>query len=582
METLTIKQSSNSLEKYIDELKLLVDERLSDSQKERLELLKEKLLSKTINFAVIGQFKRGKSTFINALLGKPILPTGVIPLTSVVTIVKYAKEPFAKIVFLDEKNLFLESFNELPLYISEKENPLNIKKVKYVEVGFNNDLLKSGIIIVDTPGIGSIHLNNTSSTYSYIPKIDAAIFITSSDPAFSEAELKLLEEVSSVTPNIFFVLNKIDYLSNDDLVEVLLYTKKSLSQLLGGNIPEIFPISARTALIATSSGDYSLLKKSGLDTFELYIRDFVSKEKDKVLIQSTKRQLLSLTREIEMTLDLEMSSLQMSLQEITTKQIQLQESFNYLSADYIKFLEEAKNELTILLSSYNERFESIKSELCDNICKELENFIKNNKSTVRWKFQKEIELLFNSSIKTGLEKYRIILDNEIRSKAQTIFRKAVDKYNSIINNIYKVTSELFKMHFEEVYFEKNVEATTEFEYITYEFKLMVNLDKKKFAFLLPKHIHDKIVVDSYCKRIDFTINYNFNYIIDDIKKKLDRTLIEYNIFFEKEIQNTVSKLNIVIEKTKLMKQTQETTSNVVISDLQHTMSKLKEIQSYLT
>lgn len=582
MDTIAQEQLINNLASSIESLEHLLPEKLSENQKERLKTLREKLAAGTVNFAVIGQFKRGKSSFINALLGKNILPTGVIPLTSIVTIVRYAKSPFSKIVFEDNSHRMLSSFPELRSYISEKENPLNVKQVKYAEVGFPNELLNKGIILVDTPGIGSLHLNNTSSAYNYLPKIDAAIFITSSDPAFSEAELQLLEKVSTITSSVFFILNKTDYLSPPDLEQVLAYTRELLLKFYGTNDIIIFPLSAQKALSGKTTGNDEVLDKSGIRKFETYLEKYVVQEREAILNESIKRQLLSVINEAEMSLELEIRSYQMSLEEINSKQQQLQESINYFSSDNIKFLEEAKTDITNLILSYTNRFEAIKSELSDKISNELLTFQNKNSSLNRLKFKKEIELLFQTLIKTELEKYRIRIENEIQEKAKKIFRKTVNNYNLFINKIYKTTADLFKISLKEVYFEKNIEPTTEFEYITYEFKLMVNLNSTKLAFLLPRYLYNRIILKSYFDRINFTINYNFNYIVDDIKKKLERTLIEYNVFFKEQITDTIEKLNEIIEKIKTIKQKEAKTTDLISSELTATISELERIKVLLT
>ncbi|MGB9695973.1 MAG: dynamin family protein [Ignavibacteria bacterium] len=582
MDIITQEQSIKDLVNSIESLQSFLPEKLTKNQKEKLKTLREKLEVGTINFAVIGQFKRGKSSFINALLGENILPTGVIPLTSIVTIVKYAKFPFSKIVFEDNSYKILSSFTGLGLYTSEKENPLNVKRVKYAEVGFPNELLNKGLVFVDTPGIGSLHLNNTFSTYSHLPKIDGAIFITSSDPAFSEAELRLLERVSTITPTVFFVLNKIDYLTPLDLDQILTYTQELFLKFYRKMDIIIFPVSAQNALLAKSTGNTQMLDRSGIKSFETYLEKYVILRRKNILNKSVKRQLLNIINEVETSFELETSSYQMSIEEINSKHKLLQESVDYFSSDNVKFLKEGREDITNLLLLYNNYFESIKSELSKKIHNELLTFESKNSSLSRLKFKKKIELLFHTLIKTSLEKQRLQIENEIQEEAKKIFAKTINNYNSIINKIYKATANLFRIPLREVHFEKNIEPTTEFEYITYEFKLMVNFNWTKLVFLLPRHIHNRLIVKSYFNRIDFTINYNFNYIIDDIKKKLERTLIEYNVFFKEQIKDTIEKLTEIIEKIKAIKQKEEKITDSILSEAADKILKLEEIKLLLT
>ena len=112
--------------------------------------------------ACVGQFKRGKSTLLDALVGEPILPTGVVPVTTVPTVLRYGKERSAR-VLIDNKWKTIRP-EELPQYVSEELNPENQKRVEGVEAFLPSALLASGMCLVDTPGIGSVFSGNTEAT----------------------------------------------------------------------------------------------------------------------------------------------------------------------------------------------------------------------------------------------------------------------------------------------------------------------------------------------------------------------------------------------------------------------------------
>src|SRR5438309_7530961 len=97
--------------------------------------LVDKLETEQFNLVVLGQFKRGKSTLINALLGADLLPTAVVPLTSIVTIIQHGPQPRALVRFLDGRTLEGD-VADLALYITERDNPANTRGVAQVEVAF--------------------------------------------------------------------------------------------------------------------------------------------------------------------------------------------------------------------------------------------------------------------------------------------------------------------------------------------------------------------------------------------------------------------------------------------------------------
>jgi GTPase SAR1 family protein len=144
------------------------------------EELREKIQDNVFNLVVLGQFKRGKTTLINALLGAEILPTAVVPLTSIATILRYGEALNIKVYFNDGRIEEIEPAS-LHQYVTEKGNPKNEKDVREVIITYPSLYLKDGVRLIDTPGVGSIYEHNTDVAYRYLPKSDAALFLLSVD-----------------------------------------------------------------------------------------------------------------------------------------------------------------------------------------------------------------------------------------------------------------------------------------------------------------------------------------------------------------------------------------------------------------
>ena len=165
-----------------------LDGTVRDVTSKSLVETRTKLEEEAFNLVVLGQFKRGKSTFINSLLGESILPTAIIPLTSVVTILRYGPKLKVEVEYLNGR---LEEIDlaGLPAFITERENPQNKKAVKEVTVFYPSQYLKGGVRIIDTPGAGSVYSHNTEAAYAYLPYVDAGIFVISADPPFPGASI---------------------------------------------------------------------------------------------------------------------------------------------------------------------------------------------------------------------------------------------------------------------------------------------------------------------------------------------------------------------------------------------------------
>lgn len=301
---------------WIKELILLAEEKNQKSIRLSLDEVQGKLQEDVFYLVVLGEFKRGKSTFINSLLGKDILPTAIIPLTSIVTKIRFGKELVAIVYFQDNKQEEI-GLEEIENYITEKGNPVNEKKVEYLEIFYPSTFLENGVVLIDTPGIGSIFEHNTAVTYDFIPKVDAAIFLLTVDHPLSQAEYKLLKDLREHVPKIFFVLNKIDLVPPADREESLNFTVETLRRFFEGEEDiKIYPLSAKLALEAREQGDEQLLAASMMPRFEQDLNLFLDRDRDNVALFSAAVKVKNNTLRLKFQLQLEQKALEMPLAEL--------------------------------------------------------------------------------------------------------------------------------------------------------------------------------------------------------------------------------------------------------------------------
>jgi len=208
-----------------------------------VESLAERLAEGRFYVVAVGQFKRGKSTLLNALVGEPILPTGVVPVTAAVTVIRQGEQLSARVRFA-ERDWEEVDPRSLSAYVSEEENPGNEKGVTGVEVFVPSALLESGMCLVDTPGIGSVSAANTAATRAFVPHVDAALVVLGADPPISGEELALVGEVAGQVHDLIFVLNKADRLGETDRAEAVEFTERVLARSLGRPVGPIFQMSA--------------------------------------------------------------------------------------------------------------------------------------------------------------------------------------------------------------------------------------------------------------------------------------------------------------------------------------------------
>jgi small GTP-binding protein len=188
---------------------------------------------------VVGEFNSGKSAFINALLGAHVLREGVTPTTAVITRLRYAPSP-----------------------IEHREGPL-------LEVGYPLDLLRD-VAVVDTPGTNAIVREHEEITSHFVPRADLVLFVTSADRPFTETERAFMERIRAWGKKVVVVLNKVDLLAPEQLAEQIEFVRGGVERLLGFR-PEVFPVSARLALLAKDGTDPSVWTDSRFQVLEDFV-----------------------------------------------------------------------------------------------------------------------------------------------------------------------------------------------------------------------------------------------------------------------------------------------------------------------
>jgi GTPase Era involved in 16S rRNA processing len=179
---------------------------------------------------LVGRYSRGKSTLIKAVLGHPYLPTGILPLTSVITTVRYGSRPQAVLNFRNAGLPREIPLSQLPEYVNQQSNPGNVKRVAYAEIQLPVELLRRGLFFVDSPGLGSSITENSETTERFFPEADAFVLITSYDSPLSEEEDRALNRIRQADRVLFVIVNKHDTVSPNERGQVLEFVKERLAQ----------------------------------------------------------------------------------------------------------------------------------------------------------------------------------------------------------------------------------------------------------------------------------------------------------------------------------------------------------------
>ncbi len=256
----------------------LVDPIVKDQAREDQDRLRElfvRLAEDRFNLVVVGRFSRGKTSLMNAILGTDRLPTGIVPLTSVVTTVAYGSKEQVIINYHGKRIPSEIAIDALPQFITQGHNPGNIRQVRVAEVKLPAEFLRRGFYFVDTPGLGSAIPENTRTTEEFLPEADAFVLVTSYESPLSEEELRIVRAASSSGRRVFVVLNKHDLVTSDERRDVAGYLNKQLLEVLGNGAPQVFSVSAREGIEAKRSRDAQRLAASGIEELETELVRFL-------------------------------------------------------------------------------------------------------------------------------------------------------------------------------------------------------------------------------------------------------------------------------------------------------------------
>lgn len=258
-----------------------LNSRLPQPVQDQVRELFGRLAEDRFNLVVVGRFSRGKTSLMNAVLGTDRLPTGIRPLTSVITTLTYGSKERAVIHFAGLSLPQEVSLAELPQFITEQGNSANHRRVSVAQVQLPVELLRRGFYFIDTPGLGSPNIENTRTTERFLPEADAFVLVTSYEGPLSDEEVRFLRSASAAGQPVFIVVNKQDMATAVEREEAQSYLREQLRGLLDGQGLGIFSLSARDGLAAKQTGDARLFEASGVAAFEAELVRFLINEKSR-------------------------------------------------------------------------------------------------------------------------------------------------------------------------------------------------------------------------------------------------------------------------------------------------------------
>lgn len=520
-----IKQKTEILT-VIEDVEILTKNEAGKTE-DRLFTIKEQLIANCFNLVILGQFKRGKTTLINSLIGKEILPSSVVPLTSIVTILTFGKEIRCTIFMEDasEKKIHIE---ELSDYITERGNPKNIRGVRCARIEYPSPFLEQGMLLVDTPGVGSTFLHNTETTYEFLDHLDAALFLMSADVPISQVEKELLDTIKNSTQKIFFVLNKIDYLSPQEIEEITAFNKQVLEEM-GFTVHEIWPISAREALEAKMIHNDTQLSQSGLINLEDALGRFLSSEKGMVVLNTAISKVKRVISQILSQIAIEKKTLEASEEELEKKI----DTFHTLVAN----LKQDREDITYLLKGESDKLclkveemlKTFEEKEVPGIKKCLQIFFEKNQDSHPTALRDGMQQVIKEEIVKGFDVFRKDIEGVISKSIKETFHRFTKRSNDILHEFKTAAEILFEVSMDQFEFSVELTRDNSFYYMVQEYTAPTEEEVKSILrTLLPKSVSRKMVLHEMMERVSSDVSRNCGRVRSDLSTRIYKTINHYS------------------------------------------------------
>jgi GTPase Era involved in 16S rRNA processing len=550
------KQISQKLMSCIGKLAAISNSRGDNKVEENLREIGEKLDGNRFHLVVLGQFKRGKSTFINSLLGDKVLPTSVIPLTSIVTLLKYGEEEVVEVLFSDGNKTTI-SRKQLEEYVTERGNPSNEKSVKHVEVSYPSGYLKDGVFIIDTPGVGSTFENNTEMTYNYLPRVDAALFLLAVDPPISQSEIAFLADVKDYVEKIFFVQNKIDYMNEEERKESMAFSKEVIEKALGSDVITIYPLSAKLALEAKQSNNKKLLGKSRLPEFDKVLGDFLLKEKGKTVLRSALNSTRKLLSDEEFAIQLELRAIATPLEDLEQKIHLFQEKMKVVRQDREDNVYYFQGEIKRLIDILDRDLDRLKKSEIPRLIKELETIGGKYQHKSVSQFVKLMETALNEGVVRTFDEWIVKEEERLNQEYARISSRFSNQTNEIIDAIVTASMELFDLKLDRFAAEETINRDSQLYYMVGDPPRFFDLEGAFEFFsqkILPRNFSQSMVLRDLQKKIPEKIDKNSGRVRWDFMDRINKSFLKFRWELNLTIDATQEGIEKAIGKAMELKQ----------------------------
>lgn len=449
-----------SLLKNLQRLQIIADDLGLTNQTKEIEKNIIQLNHEHFELVVVGEFSRGKSTFINAMLGRRILPSSKKPTTTMISKIVYSEEPSyslfyksGKVKKLDEKTFIsitasnvaskelpIDKFENLKSYLNIKGKE-DLNKIDYAIVSYPLDFCKNNVEIIDTPGINDLSTSRVDITYRYLNKADAVIMVLAASQVLTQSEMEFIQErvLKNQITDIFFVINFKDQASPGEEQYVIDFAKKNLYELMRiiDSPLHIYLVSSKQALIyrrlengerlnpITAQLKPENLSLTGFPDFEEALRKFLMNDKGNAKLKKYKKRGLANVMYLEKDIATRIEATKHSADDVREKIFKLQ-----------PVLDQSKRDANRAISTMKEDLICYRTEL-ENLCIKNRNLIRTtlNKTIDEYDGEWDNKSISQSIVRL-IEKKKVKLVESVQSFEEEKLQKNSERVERCLSEIW--------------------------------------------------------------------------------------------------------------------------------------------------
>ncbi|HPM02042.1 MAG: hypothetical protein GT600_16850 [Bacteroidales bacterium] len=512
-----------------------------------LNELSGKLIYNQFYLVIVGLFKRGKSSIINSLIGRELAPVAVTPLTSVITFFQYGSVTAAEVYFKNGNHVPID-LHDIFLFISEENNPRNVKDVEYVKICTKAEILEN-IILVDTPGLGSVFSHNTNTTIEFLPRIDAALFVLSADVPISKADEEFLKKIKDLIPDVLFVLNKSDLLTRDELDKMISYNNQMLKEIYKDETKNIELIPVSTRDFFKSVGRNEVQDPGNIGYLRNKINQKIVGSKDQILLSRSIRMLLSNADQLQTLLKVKSDSLQLPVNELEKKRESMQQSIDFVASGKVDFDAVVKGRVKQLIDKITEQTEQKQKDLSLYYYNLLvENRVQTWTELKKTDADDYFRKLANHILKE-FDELKTSLEQSVREEFSNILLQYSTLSRSFLSEIITQMKEILGINIEGIISSFDLDVYTSFYFKTDTKYSIPSIRTNIFYKILPDKIVRSMVLKQIYSNCLELINPNSGRIRGDIDYKISESYRKFRYHFDQKLYDLLQSLKNMIEES---------------------------------